>query len=55
MSANVATADVLASDAKRFFAGVALSATDSTSVFQAWQCGHCPIQRGAVPPHSVQL
>ncbi|MCY1356902.1 hypothetical protein D9M69_433680 [compost metagenome] len=33
----------------------AVSATVSTSVFHCWQCGHWPAQRGAVPPHSVQV
>ncbi len=31
------------------------AATDSTSVFQAPQCGHCPCHLGDWPPHSVQL
>ena len=31
------------------------SATDSTSVFQASQCGHLPSHLGLVPPHSVQV
>ena len=54
MSASAATADVFASEAKRFFAGVALSATVSIKVFQASHCGHLPSQRALVPPHSVQ-
>ena len=32
-----------------------LSATDSTSVFQASQAGHLPSQRGLVPPQSLQM
>ena len=36
---------------KRADAGVAI---DSTSVFQAPQCGHCPCHFGDWPPHSVQ-
>ena len=31
------------------------SATASTSVFQASQCGHLPCHFGLVPPHSVQV
>ncbi len=54
MSAKVATSAVLASAAKRFFAGAALSATDSTNEFQALQCGHLPSHLGLLPPHSLQ-
>jgi hypothetical protein len=54
MSPNVATSEDLASDAKRFFAGAALSVADSTRVFQALQLGHLPNHLGVVPPHSVQ-
>ena len=54
MSASAATAEVLASEAKRFFAGALLSTTVSISVFQASHCGQRPSQRGLVPPHSVQ-
>lgn len=55
MSAKVATALAGASEAKRFLPAPALSATDSTSVFQAPQPGHLPSQRGLVPPHSLQV
>jgi hypothetical protein len=55
MSANAATAELLASEAKRFLVVAPDSATLSISVFHAWQCGHCPIQRGLAPPHSVQV
>jgi hypothetical protein len=44
MSARVVTALAGASEAKRLRAGVTASATDSTSVFQAPQCGHLPSQ-----------
>jgi Zn-finger protein len=33
----------------------AASATVSTSVFQALQCGHWPCHFGDWPPHSVQV
>ncbi|MCY1382872.1 hypothetical protein D9M69_709380 [compost metagenome] len=56
MSARVVTSAVLASEAKRFFAGAdGDSATDSISVFQALQCGHLPSHLGLVPPHSLQV
>ncbi len=54
MSDSAVTSAVLASEAKRFFAGAVVSATDSISVFQAPQCGHLPSHLGLVPPHSVQ-
>jgi len=54
MSDSTATPDAGASAAKRFLPGPAPSATVSTSVFQASQCGQRPSQRGLVPPQSVQ-
>ena len=39
---------------KRFADCGAVSATDSTSVFQPWQCGHWPCHFTDWPPHSVQ-
>ena len=53
-SASVCTRLVVASALKRFFP-LAISATLSTSVFQAEQCGHWPCHLGTCPPHSVQL
>lgn len=55
MSASVATALLGASAAKRCFVVAGLSATDSTSVFQAPQWGHLPSQRGLTPPQSLQV
>jgi len=59
ISDNVATGWLAVSpresDCIRFFTGPVGSATDSTSVFQASQCGHLPSQRGLVPPHSLQV
>ena len=43
-----------ASAAKRLATGASGSTTDSTRVFQAWQWGHWPCQRGDLPPHSEQ-
>jgi hypothetical protein len=48
------TSCVGASAAKRFLAGGRSASTVSTSVFQAWQCGHCPSHFGFAPPHSLQ-
>jgi hypothetical protein len=54
MSPRVTTSAVLASEAKRFLAGVVLSGIDSISVFQALQLGHLPSHLGLVPPQSEQ-
>jgi hypothetical protein len=54
ISDSLRTTAELASGWKRRAALDPESATDSTSVFQALHCGHCPAQRGVVPPHSVQ-
>ena len=55
MSARVVTSAVLASEANRFLDGAVDSATDSTSVFHALQCGHLPSHLGLEPPHSLQV
>ena len=48
MSLSKATSAVLASEAKRLLTGDSARATDSTSVFQALQCGHLPNHFGLV-------
>ena len=55
ISASVATAAVFASGWKRCRVAAADSATPSSSVFQASQCGHLPSHFGLVPPHSLQV
>ena len=55
MSASAVSSEALASEAKRFLTGEALSATPSMSVFQALQCGHLPSHLGLVPPQSLQV
>ena len=55
ISLSVATGWLRARAWKRFLpAPAAASATDSSSVFQALQCGHWPSHLGLVPPHSRQ-
>ena len=51
-SASRLSSELFVTPEKRFL-GVD-SATPSTSVFQAPQCGHCPCHFGDSPPHSVQ-
>ena len=55
MSPSRVISAVFASDANRLRTGETGSATDSTSVFQAPQCGHLPSHLALVPPQSLQV
>jgi len=56
MSPSVATGWLRVRPWKRFLAVPAAgSATPSSSVFQALQCGHLPSHLALVPPHSRQV